>query len=89
MFCLRCLNSYFTLLITEGLVRSVCCPGVECVRTRVKWERENVGGVEEGRPGEVGEEELRGIVGVELTERYGWLKEKHRVESGAPPVAAR
>lgn len=86
-FCRACLESYFTLLITEGLVRNVCCPAVECTRERVKWEREEEQGGRDGatrssRPGEVGRVELLGIVGEEMTARWEALKEKQRLEAG-------
>ncbi|ORY86740.1 hypothetical protein BCR35DRAFT_324580 [Leucosporidium creatinivorum] len=83
VFCTPCLSSYFTLLITEGLVRGVTCPDTECTRKRVRWEREWVGREGEGgrRPGEVGEEELVRVVGREMGDRWRVMGEKLRVES--------
>lgn len=85
-FCTPCLRSYFTLLITEGLVRSVCCPSEECTKDRLAWEKQWAGkeGSAEagGRPGEVSEEELKGVVEDEMVERWRRLKEKQRWEAG-------
>lgn len=88
-FCLPCLVSYFTLLITEGLVRSVHCPDTACVRARAAFAKAHPPPAGQGekvhdltRPGEVGREELEGIVGDELCKRWEWVSEKVRVESG-------
>lgn len=94
-FCQPCLLSYFTLLITEGLVRSVHCPSVACVRSRALFDRAHPPSVysatatttsieaqKEVRPGEVGKEELEEIVGFELTKRWEDLSEKMRIDSG-------
>ncbi|KDE07429.1 hypothetical protein MVLG_02296 [Microbotryum lychnidis-dioicae p1A1 Lamole] len=80
VFCLQCLKDFFTLMITEGMVRSVYCPGAECITARVKWEREHRD-EEEGRPGKIGKEELRAIVGDVLVGRYEWLLQKQTLES--------
>ncbi|SCZ87471.1 BZ3500_MvSof-1268-A1-R1_Chr2-2g04937 [Microbotryum saponariae] len=80
VFCLQCLKDFFTLMITEGMVRSVYCPGAECITARVKWEREHRD-EEEGRPGKIGKEELRAIVGDALVGRYEWLLQKQTLES--------
>lgn len=89
-FCYSCLLSYFTLLITEGLVRSVHCPSVTCVKSRALFDRANPPSVYSAinsttsntRPGEVGKEELQEIVGYELTKRWEDLSEKMRIDSG-------
>lgn len=87
VFCTPCLNDYFSLLITEGLVRSVACPSEGCVRARALWEKEvgPKGEVEkEGeRPGRLTADEVERLCGAEKRKRYEWLKEKVRVESGA------
>ncbi|SCV70308.1 BQ2448_1702 [Microbotryum intermedium] len=80
VFCLHCLKDFFTLMITEGMVRSVHCPGVECTTSRVKWEREHRD-EDEGRPGKIGKEELRAVVSDGLFERYEWLLKKQTLES--------
>ncbi|GAA5966618.1 hypothetical protein JCM3765_005676 [Sporobolomyces pararoseus] len=86
-FCLPCLKDYFSLLITEGMVRSVACPALECVEKRSKWEK-SVGGagsldekVELEKPGRVTADEVEKICGSESRKRFEWLKEKIRVES--------
>jgi hypothetical protein len=81
VFCSNCLISYFTLLIREGLVRSVHCASVRCMKERVTWGKQARKKDERG-PGHVSGEELEGIVGKELRERYDKLLEKMRVESG-------
>lgn len=87
VFCTPCLNDYFSLLITEGLVRSVACPSEGCVLARALWEKEvgPKGEVEkEGeRPGRLTADEVERLCGAEKRKRYEWLKEKVRVESGA------
>lgn len=40
VFCRQCLVDYFALLIKEGLVRGVACPGEECTRLRGAAEKE-------------------------------------------------
>ncbi|GJN93479.1 hypothetical protein Rhopal_006536-T1 [Rhodotorula paludigena] len=85
VFCVACLTDYFSLLITEGLVRSVACPSTSCVEKRAKWEKE-VGPREEleregERPGRLERDEIERLVGAEKRERWEWLKEKVRVES--------
>ncbi|KAI5477490.1 E3 ubiquitin-protein ligase RNF14 [Pseudohyphozyma bogoriensis] len=82
-FCLPCLTSYFTLLITEGLISSLHCPAVSCVKSRAELVK---AGKADEQPGEVSKEELREIVGDELVKRWEWLKEKGRVESD-PSIA--
>ena len=73
VFCVECLYSFFELNIREGLVRNVSCADLECVKGRQKGDE---------RKGLIGEEEMENIVGTELTERYKWLIEKQRIESG-------
>lgn len=100
VFCRACLRDYFTLLITEGLVRGVACPAEECTRIRtaadkraaeelLKGHLQVQGDAGHGKDdpvemmqGEVDGDELEKIVGVELRERWTWLKEKQRVEAG-------
>ena len=90
-FCDPCLVSYFTLLITEGLVRSVHCPAIPCVQSRAAHLKANpptLGATEpvhdSSRPGEVGREEVEKLVGKESAERWEKLCEKVRMESGEP-----
>ncbi|GAA5973092.1 hypothetical protein JCM11641_006264 [Rhodosporidiobolus odoratus] len=81
VFCIPCLRDYFSLLITEGLVRSVACPGMACVKERATWEKKTgAGGTEEDKPGAVTGEEVERLVGEEGRKRWEWLKEKVRVE---------
>ncbi|KPV73999.1 uncharacterized protein RHOBADRAFT_16534 [Rhodotorula graminis WP1] len=87
VFCTPCLKDYFDLLITEGLVRSVACPSEGCVAARARWEKE-VGPRGEAeremeRPGRLVGDEVERLCGVEKRQRWEWLKEKVRVESGA------
>ncbi|GAA5916522.1 uncharacterized protein JCM6883_005447 [Sporobolomyces salmoneus] len=85
-FCIPCLKDYFSLLITEGMVRSVACPAIECVEKRAKWEKTVGGSVDEKleleKPGRVSAQEVEILCGVESRKRFEWLKEKIRVESG-------
>ncbi|GAA5950485.1 hypothetical protein JCM21900_004822 [Sporobolomyces salmonicolor] len=87
-FCAPCLKDYFSLLITEGLVRSVACPSLECTERRAKWEKETpTAGKgdererENEKPGRVDAEEVEKVCGEEVRKRWEWLKEKVRVES--------
>ncbi|GAA5825953.1 hypothetical protein JCM11251_000066 [Rhodosporidiobolus azoricus] len=81
-FCTPCLKDYFSLLITEGLVRSVACPSRGCVEERAAWEKRTGGkGREEDVPGRVEGDEVERLCGKEGRERWEWLKEKVRVES--------
>ncbi|GAA5884807.1 hypothetical protein JCM16303_007279 [Sporobolomyces ruberrimus] len=84
-FCTPCLRDYFSLLITEGMVRSVACPAIECVEKRSKWEKATGATLDENsemeRPGRVTADEVEQLCGVEMRKRYEWLKEKIRVES--------
>lgn len=89
VFCIDCLKDYFSLLITEGLVRSVACPSRECVEKRATWEKEEAtatarkgGERDEVKPGRVTAGEVEQLVGVEGRKRWEWLLEKARVESG-------
>jgi len=85
-FCIPCLRDYFSLLITEGMVRSVACPAIECVGKRSKWEKSMVGNVsaeaEAQKPGRVTGDEVEKLCGAESRKRFEWLQEKIRVESG-------
>jgi len=85
-FCIPCLRDYFSLLITEGMVRSVACPAIECVGKRSKWEKSVVGNAseesEKDKPGRVTGDEVEKLCGVESRKRFEWLQEKIRVESG-------
>lgn len=79
VFCVGCLQGYFSLSIHEGMVKNVHCPDPECVEARGKASKE---GVEACRlPGNVSEQEIVPIVGQEMLARYRRLKEKQRVES--------
>lgn len=90
VFCTPCLKDYFDLLITEGLVRSVACPSEGCVGARARWEKEvgprGEAEKENERPGRLGGDEVERLCGVEKRQRWEWLKEKMRVESGASPL---
>lgn len=86
-FCSPCLKSYFTLLITEGLVESVLCPSLPCVQSRkalpaaptIEGSETIAGGGDEKG---IGREELDEIVGVAMGLRWETLREKNRLESG-------
>ncbi|KAK4057512.1 hypothetical protein OIO90_001581 [Microbotryomycetes sp. JL221] len=83
--CLECLRSYYSLCITEGLVRNVACPNEACTKKRAEWDK-NLEDAESVVPGQVTRQELTLIVGNELVERYEWLKEKQTTESD-PSIA--
>lgn len=74
------------MLITEGMVRSVACPAIECVEKRSKWEKVMGANLDENsemeRPGRVTADEVEKLCGVDMRKRYEWLQEKIRVESG-------
>lgn len=74
VFCVECLYSYFELNIREGMVQNVSCADTECVKRARKAGQESCGLVES--------DELEDIVGKELKDRYIWLLEKQRIESG-------
>lgn len=74
VFCVECLYSYFELNIREGMVRNVGCADAECVKRNQKLGKDQHGSIEA--------EEIEEIVGAELKDRYVWLLEKQRVESG-------
>lgn len=85
-----CLRDYWSLLIREGLVRSVACPSTECVEARAKWEKQlaasgekKIFEREDEKPGRTTAEEVESLVGEEGRKRWEWLKEKVRMESGA------
>ncbi|GAA6010205.1 hypothetical protein JCM11491_005390 [Sporobolomyces phaffii] len=87
-FCIPCLRDYFSMLITEGMVRSVACPAIGCVQDRAKWEKAVGAGpaalddsAEAGRPGRVTGKEVERLCGAESRARFEWLKEKIRIES--------
>lgn len=80
-FCLTCLVSYFTLLITEGLVESVHCPDLACVKNRSQQAKNGFTGKE--RVGDVTKQELVEIVGEDLVKRWERLAEKKLIESGS------
>ncbi|GAA5936059.1 RBR-type E3 ubiquitin transferase [Sporobolomyces koalae] len=84
-FCKPCLRDYFDLLITEGMVRTVACPAIECVTLRSKWEKTNGGKLDEeferDKPGRVTAKEVESLCGPESSKRFEWLREKYRVES--------
>ncbi|GAA5838946.1 hypothetical protein JCM3766R1_004537 [Sporobolomyces carnicolor] len=85
-FCVPCLREFYSLLITEGMVRSVACPSLECVEKRSKWDKANGGGVsidddELDKPGRVTADEVERLCGRATRERFEWLKEKTRIEA--------
>ena len=73
VFCVECLYGFFELSIREGLVKNVCCADLECIKGRQKGDV---------HVGSVGDKEMEAIVGTTLAERYRWLIEKQRIESG-------
>ncbi|GAA5988778.1 hypothetical protein JCM10908_006166 [Rhodotorula pacifica] len=87
VFCTDCLKDYFSLLITEGLVRSVACPSRPCVEQRAQWEKDETTTSRRNRerddtkPGRVTANEIEQLVGEEGRKRWEWLQEKARVES--------
>lgn len=74
VFCVECLHSFFELNIREGLVKNVMCADPGCTKARQQEGK--------GAAGFVSLEEIEAIVGKELAERYSWLMEKQKVESG-------
>jgi hypothetical protein len=88
VFCVPCLKDYFSLLITEGLVRSVACPSRNCVESRAQWEKDEGASKrlppdrDVTKPGRVTASEVEELVGEEGRKRWEWLQEKARVESG-------
>lgn len=87
VFCAACLKDYFSLLITEGLVRSVACPSRGCVESRAQWEKDEGASKrmpdrDVTKPGRVTASEVEELVGEEGRKRWEWLQEKARVESG-------
>lgn len=94
VFCVACLRDYFSLLITEGLVRSVACPSRGCVEQRARWEKEGASSrtapdQDDSMPGRVTASEVEELVGEEGRKRWEWLREKARVESGGYTLSAR
>ncbi|GAA5865604.1 hypothetical protein JCM3774_002065 [Rhodotorula dairenensis] len=86
VFCVACLRDYFSLLVTEGLVRSVACPSRGCVEARAQWEKDGatsrtVSDRDDSMPGRVAPSEIEELVGEEGRKRWEWLREKARVES--------
>ncbi|TKA51816.1 hypothetical protein B0A53_05168 [Rhodotorula sp. CCFEE 5036] len=87
VFCVPCLKDYFSLLITEGLVRSVACPSRNCVESRAQWEKDEGASKrlppdrDVTKPGRVTASEVEELVGEEGRKRWEWLQEKARVES--------
>ncbi|KWU45046.1 hypothetical protein RHOSPDRAFT_17004 [Rhodotorula sp. JG-1b] len=88
VFCIACLKDYFSLLITEGLVRSVACPSRGCVESRAHWEKDEGASKrlpdpdrDGTKPGRVTASEVEELVGEEGRKRWEWLQEKARVES--------
>lgn len=86
VFCAACLKDYFSLLITEGLVRSVACPSRGCVESRAQWEKDEGASKrmpdrDVTKPGRVTASEVEELVGEEGRKRWEWLQEKARVES--------
>ena len=89
VFCIACLKDYFSLLITEGLVRSVACPSRGCVESRAHLEKDEGASKrlpdpdrDGTKPGRVTASEVEELVGEEGRKRWEWLQEKARVESG-------
>ncbi|KAK4335969.1 Translation termination inhibitor protein ITT1 [Rhodotorula toruloides] len=83
-----CLRDYWSLLIREGLVRSVACPSTGCGEARAKWEKQlaasgekKIFEREDEKPGRITAEEVESLVGEEGRKRWEWLKEKVRMES--------
>lgn len=71
VFCKGCLKDFFSLLIAEGDTETVGCPCLVCVKAR--------GG--KGEKVVMAAQELRGIVGEELTARFAHLVEKRRIDN--------
>lgn len=77
VFCVECLYNFWEINIREGQVGNVCCADWECVKqnTNKKEPKDKVG--------TVSLDEIEAIVGKDFAERYAWLVEKQRIESGA------
>ena len=80
VFCVECLYSYFELNIREGLVKNVGCADMECVKQNQKQDAKS-------KSGTVDVDEVEEIVGKDLKDRYVWLLEKQKIESGASFLA--
>ncbi|KAK8865969.1 hypothetical protein IAR55_001118 [Kwoniella newhampshirensis] len=76
VFCTPCLNSCWSLAITEGTLESVSCPSVSCVKQRAL--RDRIGASED----EVEASLVESVVGKELEERWEELKERRKAEIG-------
>lgn len=66
IFCRACLESFWTLCITEGDVGRVGCPDPECVKS--------------GK--DANEEEVARVVTEDDLRRWRWLREKRAIEKG-------
>lgn len=78
IFCSPCLTDYFSLCISEGLVRNVHCPDPECSTARSKASPSTP---PQDLPGSLDATELQAIVGPDLSARYVELEQKQRLES--------
>lgn len=75
--CVSCLSSGWTLAITEGSLENVYCPSVTCTKSRATKE-----GKFEGLETGVDAELVESVVGPALRQRWEWIKENRKVETG-------
>ncbi|WWD17839.1 hypothetical protein CI109_102283 [Kwoniella shandongensis] len=87
VFCTPCLNSCWSLAITEGTLESVSCPSVSCVKRRATRDRTDAS------EDDVDAGLIESVVGEGLRDRWEELKERRKAEIAAvppppPPTAA-
>ena len=75
--CVPCLSSGWTLAITEGSLENVYCPSVTCTKSRVM----KGGKLDEMEAG-IDSELVESVVGKDLRERWEWIKESRKAETG-------
>lgn len=75
--CVPCLSSGWTLAITEGSLENVYCPSVTCTKSRAT----KGGRLEETDVG-IDSELVESVVGKDLRERWEWIKENRKAETG-------
>ncbi|EIW72764.1 hypothetical protein TREMEDRAFT_24487 [Tremella mesenterica DSM 1558] len=74
IFCTPCLNSCWTLAITEGSLINVSCPSPQCVKTRATRSdgETSINNIDSGT--------IRSVVGEDLERRWQELRERRQAE---------
>jgi E3 ubiquitin-protein ligase RNF14 len=75
--CVPCLSSGWSLAITEGSLENVFCPSLSCTKERATKE----GKVDDGG-GLITASLVETVVGKSLRERWEWITENRRAETG-------